>query len=96
MEVFKIEKDLSFDLEFWLEKLAVKSNDILLMKTSSEIPDVVTKNVVEQFAALVQGEEKFEGVKMFIIPSSGIDISLLTDLQLEEMGLMRIPKKKKK
>jgi hypothetical protein len=96
MEVFTIKKDLDFDLKVWIEKLSVQSGDILLMKTNKDIPEEVINEAKEQFIELVHKDEKFRNVRFFILSDSEIDLFLLTDEQLEKMGLMRIPEISKK
>jgi hypothetical protein len=96
MEVFKVVKDQNFDLDVWFEKLDVKSNDIILMKANKDIPSDMVHKVIDQFSDLVKNDERYQDVRMFILDSPDIDISKLTDMQLEEMGLMRISSKNKK
>lgn len=94
MEVFKIRRDDDFDFEMWVEKLDVKPGDILLLKANREMSEANLDLAKEQFVDIIkEQEERFEGVKLFIIPDPGeIDLSVLTDIQLEEMGLMKIEK----
>lgn len=96
MEIFKIEKSEDFDVEVWMEKLEVKPNDIVLVKANKPLEDSMIQQVVDNFIDLVSHEERFQDVRMFILPDPDINLSLLTDTQLEEMGLIRIPPSRKK
>lgn len=96
MEVFRIEKSEDFDLDIWVDKLEVKPGDLLLLKSNNYMPKDIIIDISNQFVSLVENAPGYEGVRLFIFNEPGMDISKLTDEQLEAMGLMRIPEKKGK
>lgn len=95
MEVFKIEKNAP-DFDVFLSQIEVKPGSILVLRAiAEEISTDYIERVADQFMEFSKNDERFEGVRLFIIPRA-VDLSELTDIELEEMGLMRIPEKKKK
>ncbi len=66
------------DFEYRIARLRLDANDVLVVKASNPIPDVVSRRIQERVRYILG-----EHTKVLVI-DSGLDISVLTSAEIEK------------